>query len=199
MGNAEKAFDAYSTRYQTDKEKARIGQIEEEKAANEAAWAARRQRVSGCVGARRQGRCGTSIMRCQGEARQKFKDEHPGLKAMNILAYNPEEYAQAVDLFRGRCGQLWVGQPAYAETDETKAARRAYQDKYPQVKLLSAWLYGRPANSLEGRRMRRGLRITLELTTKRRRSCLGMGFGICFGPTVAGCRRQRRVFFEQHP
>lgn len=201
MGDSSKAFDAYSTRYQTDKERSRVAEIEQERANNAAAWAGRRKRVADAWG-----EDGAKLWEQyydlpKGEARQKFKEQHPELKAMNILAYNPEEYAAASKLFGEDAWALWVAQPAYADTEEAKAARRAYQDKYPQVRLLSAWLYGRPADNLEGADDGEiGFQYNFGADYEEAKKLFGDGIWDLFKSYSSGwSKAQKREFFDQHP
>ncbi|TXH54647.1 MAG: hypothetical protein E6Q97_10395 [Desulfurellales bacterium] len=201
MGDSNKAFDAYSTRYQTDKERSRVAEIEQERTNNAAAWAARRQRVADAWGDEGAALWDQYYALPKGAARQKFKEQHPELKAMNILAYNPEEYAAAAKLFGEDAWALWVAQPAYADTDEAKAARRAYQEQYPQVRLLSAWLYGRPADNLEGADDGEiGFQYNFGADYEEAKKLFGDGIWDLFRSYSSGMSKaEKRVFFEQHP
>ncbi len=80
------------------------------------------------------------------DARAAYKAAHPEIRAYTMAGYNPEEYAQAKELFGDEAWTEWANIPAYADTPEAKAARAAYLEEHPQAKLLSAWLNGRPGN-----------------------------------------------------
>jgi hypothetical protein len=80
------------------------------------------------------------------DQRAAYKAAHPEIKAMTMAGYNPEEYAQAAELFGDDAWTEWANIPPYGEDEASKAARAAYLEEHPQAKLLGAWLNGRPGN-----------------------------------------------------
>jgi hypothetical protein len=80
------------------------------------------------------------------DQREAYKLANPEIKALTMAGYNPEEYAQAAELFGDEAWGEWALIPPYGEDDASKAARAAYLEEHPQSKLLSAWLNGRPGN-----------------------------------------------------
>ena len=131
-----------TVRYQTDREKARVAEIEQEQANN----AARRGRHGGSRWRMRRvkkGRCRRiSVTTCKGRHDRGFKEQHPELKAMNILALQPRGVYAASRVVWGRCVGVVGGAAGMLTPKRQKAARRAYQDKYPQVRLLRCLVMG---------------------------------------------------------
>lgn len=88
----------------------------------------------------------TSYFALEKGDREEFRTANPRIRVLLLAGYNPDEYAAATELFGADAWDLWANVPAYADTDEARAARSAYYDANPQAKLLNAWLRGRPAN-----------------------------------------------------
>lgn len=145
----EKAYTDYQNRNKSETEVAFNAKKDAEAAAGSAAWAAKRASVTDAFGA------GGAALWQQymdlpkgSDARDKFMAEHPEIKAMNMLAYNPNEYSQAQKLFGDDAWTAWASAPAWADNDEAKAARSAYFAEHPEAKLLNAWVQGRRGESV---------------------------------------------------
>jgi hypothetical protein len=91
-----------------------------------------------------------------GEARAKFKDSNPAVRAAIMFSYHPEEYARAQELFGQDIWLTWANSPR-GDSEEANTARGEYYDVNPNVKLLNAWLYGRRTREEEIRRIVRAV------------------------------------------
>lgn len=83
------------------------------------------------------------------KAREDYRAAHPELKAYDMAAYNPEQYAAAKKLFGDSAWLDWARTPKADDTDAGKVARAAYLDAHPMAKLMAAWVYGRPSGTVD--------------------------------------------------
>jgi hypothetical protein len=80
----------------------------------------------------------------KGDARSQFAEENPQIKVYNFAAYNPNEYAQASEMFGKDAIMAWAATPPWGESAEAAAKREAYFDANPVVWFVDAWVDGRP-------------------------------------------------------
>ncbi len=81
----------------------------------------------------------------KGDARKQYMKEHPEMKLYNVAAFNPDEYAQAKELFAQEDLMSWVNVPAWDGTEETDALRRQYYQEHPTAFVVHSWMNGRPS------------------------------------------------------
>ena len=86
------------------------------------------------------------------KAREDYKAAHPELRAYDMAAYNPTEYAEAKKVFGDNAWMEWAQAPKSGETDEEKAL----------------WAEGaaRQALRLERRRQERPITIPNDATSR---------------------------------
>lgn len=82
----------------------------------------------------------------KGEARKEFSAKNPRISMLLIAGYNPEEYAQATEMFGEDAWEAWINLPEWEDTDEARFRRNEYWAANPNAKKLNAWLYGRSIN-----------------------------------------------------
>lgn len=146
-GQAATAYADYRNRYKTELEIERLAEIDAENEAkyraNQEQWARRRSVVVGEFGQEAGDLWDTYYNLPKGDARKAYLQDHPGMKLYNLVAYNPDEYAQAKDLFGVDALIAWANTPAWADTEEARAARNTYYDANPKAWSINAWMYGR--------------------------------------------------------
>lgn len=130
------------TEAQVKREKA----IDDEFAYREAQWQAKRESVVGEFGNDAGALWDSYYGLPKGDKRKAYLSEHPELKIYNMLAWNPDQYAEAKSLFGDTAWMEWAKVPKWEDTEESKAARAAYFEEHPTAKVLHAWVNGRPAN-----------------------------------------------------
>jgi hypothetical protein len=81
----------------------------------------------------------------KGDARKQYMKDHPEMKLYNVAAFNPDEYAQAKELFAQEDLMSWVHVPAWDGTEETDALRRQYYQEHPTAFVVHSWMNGRPS------------------------------------------------------
>jgi hypothetical protein len=80
----------------------------------------------------------------KGAARDRYREEHPEMTLLNIIAYNPKEYDSASELFTFDEMLGWSRAPRWDGTEATDALRKRYWDENPRSWLVGAWMNGRP-------------------------------------------------------
>lgn len=147
--NAQAIMTADANKYKTELEQKRLGQIEAEQAAKSAEWAARRGAVSGYFGEGGAAMWDQYYALPKGEARKKFIQDNPVMRAINLYAYNSADIKPALEMFGDDTLGKWALAPAYADTPEAKEARQQYWDANPKAFLFHSWLNGRPSTEDE--------------------------------------------------
>lgn len=112
-------------------------------------WAARKAGVYNTFGQEVGGYYEQYLSLPKGEARKRYKEEHPELRAVSLYTWNPNEYQYLSDTYGQDAIMAWANTPAWADTDEAKARRSAYYDANPVAWEINAWLYGRPGGTDE--------------------------------------------------
>ncbi len=130
----------------TDAQVKREKAIDDEFAYREAQWQAKRESVVGEFGNDAGALWDSYYGLPKGDKRKAYLSEHPELKIYNMLAWNPDQYAEAKSLFGEDAWMEWAKVPKWEDTEESKAARAAYFEEHPTAKVLHAWVNGRPAN-----------------------------------------------------
>lgn len=133
------------------------------------------------------------------KAREDYKAAHPELRAYDMAAYNPTEYAEAKKVFGDNAWLEWAQAPKSGETDEEKAARSAYFDEHPTAKLLNAWVNGRPSERGE-QAPSEGIKYDFGKDYAAAQKMFGDDIWKVFGEYKSGFdKNQKRVFFGEHP
>jgi len=154
--DAQSIIAADKDKYKTEAEKKRLDQIEQERAAKNAEYerkrgefAARRASVADYFGEGGATMWDQYYALPKGEARKKFIQDNPVMRAINLYAYNKDEMKTATELFGDNALAQWALAPAYADTDEARKARSEYWDSNPNAFLFHSWLNGRPSSEDE--------------------------------------------------
>jgi hypothetical protein len=133
------------------------------------------------------------------KAREEYKAAHPELRAYDMAAYNPTEYAEAKKVFGDNAWMEWAQAPKSGETDEEKAARSAYFDEHPTAKLLNAWVNGRPSERGE-QAPGEGIKYDFGKDYTAAQKMFGDDIWKVFGEYKSGFdKNQKRAFFNEHP
>jgi hypothetical protein len=114
-------------------------------AKNEAEWNDRKGRITADFGEEATAMWDAYFDLPKGDARKEYMKEHPEMKLYNVAAFNPEEYAQAKELFAQEDLMAWVHVPAWDGTEETDALRRKYYQENPTAFVVHSWMNGRPS------------------------------------------------------
>jgi hypothetical protein len=114
-------------------------------AKNEAEWNERKGRITADFGEEATAMWDAYFDLPKGDARKEYMKEHPEMKLYNVAAFNPEEYAQAKELFATEDLMAWVHVPAWDGTEETDALRRKYYQENPTAFVVHSWMNGRPS------------------------------------------------------
>lgn len=134
------------------------------------------------------------------QARADYRAAHPELKAYDMAAYNPEQYAEAKKLFGDTAWLDWAQAPAGGDTDEGKAARAAYMDAHPMAKLMQAWVYGRPSGASEQEPGEKGFSYNFGQDFAEAQKLFGDDIWSIFGGYKSDfSKEQKKAFFEQYP